>query len=538
MSVRLRDLLLLTAFALAARLAVALLIPDPPWTDSAYYYASAREMVTGGGLTVPFVWSFLETGGTLPTDPELPIPSHAHWMPLTSFVAAAFMSVFGPHWWAGQLPMVGLSTILSPLTYLAAMKLWRSRTAAIGGAVLVVFCGPLLLFGSIVENFAVFGLVGFGALLAAMRAARGGSRAGWWLVGSGALVGVATLARIDGVLLSVATATAWLIGMRITPWRWEGPRIGWMPGFASFAAFSAVVAPWAIRNILTFGAALPSTGGHTLWIKSYNEQFSLTADTTISAFLAQGPIAIFASKVEGWAVSAGYVIVLLGVFGLLLIGSFIARRRSPALAPFAAYFAFMLFVMGGIFTFHAPRGLFIHHAAAWLPIAAPLGILGIQPSASALSRWWRFLGRAQTQRFLLIASLAASVLISMITSTTMRGVWHEDVTAMKRAGDFLALSAHPDDVVIHRNAPLLNAITGFQAVAAPHDPFPIMEQVVRTYGGRWFVVQVQSSGPRIEPLGLWEGGRSVDAQGNRADWLADEPSFETANLRIYKVRAP
>lgn len=533
-----RDLVILTALALVVRVVVALLIPEPPWTDSAYYFASAREVTTGGGLTVPFVWSFLETGGQLPADPQLPIPSHAHWMPLTSFVAAASMAIFGPHWWAGQVPMVALSTALTPLTYLMAIELWRSRPAAVAGSILIVFCGPLLLFGSIIENFAVFGLVGSGAIYAAMRAARGQPRSGWWLVASGALVGLATLARIEGVLLSVATATAWLIGMRWTTWNNERRHVGWMAGVSSFAAFCGVVGPWAIRNLTTFGSILPSTGGHTLWIKSYNDQFSITADTSIGGYLAQGPITIIVSKLQAWAVVSGYVIVLLGVFGLCLAGSLIARRRDPQVAPFTIYFIFMLFVMGGLFTFHAPRGLFLHHAAAWLPIAGPLAVLGVQPTANALSRWWRFLGRTGAQRFVTVVSMAASLVISVITSATLLGVWHEDVAAMDRARDFLTENAQPGDVVMHRDAPMLSAITNFPAVAPPYDPFPIMEHVVRAYGARWFVVQMQAYGRPVEPLGLWQGGRSTDSQGNRADWLADVPSFETPTLRIYRVELP
>lgn len=520
------------------RIFIAAMVPDPPWTDSAYYFASARELVTGNGLTVPFVWSFLETGGQLPANPGLPIPSHAHWMPLTSFVAAVSMAILGPDWRAGQVPMVVLSTALTPLTYLTAMQLWSSRTAAIGGAILIVFCGPLLLFGSIVENFAVFGVLGAGALYAAMRAAQGGTRTGGWLVVSGALVGLATLARIDGVLLSVATLTAWLIGMRWTRLRWPRRPIGWLVGIASFAAFAGVVAPWAFRNLATFGSPLPSTGGHTLWIKSYNEQFSITADTSISAYLAQEPIQIVSSKLQAWAVVGGYVLVLLGVFGLCLAGCLLVRRRDPQLAPFTAYFVLMLLVMGGLFTFHAPRGLFLHHAAAWLPIAGPLAVLGVRPTATALSRWWKFLGRPATHRFLIVVSIGASIVISGVSSGILLGSWRQDVEAMYTVKSFLDENAAPGDVVIHRDAPMVTAVTGYRAVAPPNDPYPVMERVARGYGARWFVAQVQSQGNRVEPLGLWRGGRSIDADGNRADWLAAEPSLDTPTLRIYEIKPP
>jgi hypothetical protein len=37
------------------------------------------------------------------------------------------------------------------------------------------------------------------------------------------------------------------------------------------------------------------------------------------------------------------------------------------------------------------------------------------------------------------------------------------------------------------------------------------------------------------PLGLWDGGRSVDEEGNRADFLADEPVYEAPDVRIFEV---
>lgn len=537
MSTGTRDLIGLTAIALVIRIVVAILIGAPPWTDSAYYFAAGRELATGGGLTVPFVWSFLETDGSLPADPTLPIPAHAHWMPLTSFTAAAGMAVLGPHWWAAQVPMVLLSTAMTPVTYLVAMDLWRSRLAAVVGSLLVIFCGPLLLFGSIVENFAVFGLAGLGALYAAMRAARGDRRAGWWLVASGALVGLATLARIEGVLLSIATATSWFIGMGWSWWSWTSRRIGWLAGFASFAAFAVVVAPWAARNLATFGAVLPSTGGSTLWIKSYNEQFSITADTSIGAYLAQGPLPIVGSKLGSWLVIGGYVFILLGgVFAIPFAASLWTRRREARAAPFIVYFLAMLVFMGGLFTFHAPRGLFNHHASAWLPIAAPLAVAGMAPTVTFLSRWWRFLGRPATHRFLIVASFAAAVVISVTTSALLLRAWREDVDAARRVATFLDQHADSADVVMHRDAPLLSTISGYPVIGPPFDPFPVVERVARAYGADWYVVQRQSQGDRVEPSGLWEGGRAVDAQGNRATWLEEVPAYDQGGVRIYAIR--
>lgn len=532
------DLAVLTAIALAVRTGVALIVPQAPWTDSAYYFASAQRLAAGEGLTLPFVWSFLETGGRLPPDPSLPIHSHAHWMPLTAMVTALGMELFGSSWRGAQAVMILLSTALTPITYLIALDLWRSRPAAVTGSLLVIFSGPLLLFGSIVESYAVFGLVGSLALFAALRSIADQRRARLWLLLSGGLVGVATLTRIEGILLGVATATAWLIGMGWTGWRARG-RIGWAAGVASFGLFCLAVAPWAARNVATFGRVLPSTGGHTLWIKDYNEQFSITADTSVAAYLAQGAGPILVAKVGAWLTILGYSLALLGgVFGIFFLAGMWRGLRRAVLVPFVVYWLTMLVVMGGVFTFHAPHGLFYHHAAAWLPIAAPLAAAAVPDVATGLGRWWRFLRRPATHRFLLRASLIGAVLFSLVSSGLLLAEWRANLAAVHAADRFLDANASPDDVVLFRDAPLLTANTGWRAVAPPNDPYPVIEQVARAYGADWYVAQRQSRGPGIEPLGLWEGGRAVDRDGNRAEWLEIDPAYDDGTVRIYRIIPP
>ncbi|MCV0404499.1 MAG: hypothetical protein K5924_12465, partial [Chloroflexi bacterium] len=147
------DLFVLTTLALAARIAAAAVIGWAPYTDPAYYTLVATRIVDGFGFTVPVIWSFLEVGGQLPSDPALPVPSNGHWMPLTSIVAAGSMAVFGSDYRGGQLPMVLLSTALVPMTYAISWRFWSSRRTAVVAALLAVFAGPLLLMYPTIDNF-------------------------------------------------------------------------------------------------------------------------------------------------------------------------------------------------------------------------------------------------------------------------------------------------------------------------------------------------------------------------------------------------
>lgn len=531
-----RDLLILTAVALLVRILVALVTEPAPWTDSAYYLVSGRQIAGGDGLTVPFIWSFLETGGRLPADPVLPIPSHAHWMPMTAFAAALGMLAGGMTDLAARTPFLLLSTAMTPAAYVFAWSTWQSRFASVAAGVMVIFAGPLLLFGSIVESYAIFGLAGAGALHAAMRSVAEPDRRIRWLVISGVLIGVATLARIEGVLLAVAPATAWLIGMRWTRWGVEGRRTGWLAGFAAAGGFLVVTAPWAARNFATFGSALPSTGGHTLWIKAYNEQFSITADTSLEAYLAQGTLTILGQKLDAWLTIGGYTLALLaGVLGIFFVAGLWIHRRRPDVAPFLVYWLVMFAVMGGVFTFHAPHGLFYHHASAWIPLAAPLAVMSVPPVATAASRWWRFLGRPSTHRFLVITGVVVAIPFSVLASAIMLAEWNAHLRGVQTAAAFLA--SRPDhERVLYRDAPLLAAASGHQVIGMPYDPSSVIDEVARAYDVTWFVAQRQVREPRIEPQGLWEGGRTTDVHGDRFYWLAEDPTYADDAIRIYRVR--
>ena len=183
-----RDVLWLTGIALGARVAAAWLVDYPPYTDPAYYLLVADRLADGAGFSTPVLWSFLEVGGLLPTDPVLPVPSNGHWMPLTSIVAAAGIWLLEPllgTWRAAQLPFVLLSTALVPFTYLVSRELYPSRAVALAAGVLAVLAGPFLVLYPQVNNIAVFGTAGAAAVWCAVRAVRAESRAGWWLVASG-----------------------------------------------------------------------------------------------------------------------------------------------------------------------------------------------------------------------------------------------------------------------------------------------------------------------------------------------------------------
>ena len=527
--VRLVDLAVLTFLALIARIGAAALFDYAPYTDPAYYTLVAERLATGHGFSVPMIWSFLEVGSKLPNPAVLPAASNGHWMPLTSVVAAAFMAVFGPTWRAGQVPMVLFSAFLVPLTYQIGWELWKGRSVALLCGILAIFAGPLLIYYPTVENFAVFGVAGAMSLYAATRAVRA-PRPGPWLAAAGLLAGLATLARVDGLLLVVAPAIAWLV-LR----GWRSPAL-WAWGVASALVFVATLAPWLVRNAIVFGSPFPSAGGHTLWITSYNEQFSIGHAVDAAHYFDWGWGNIIGSKISSWIDILGRTAVLLGgTFFLTFIPGLWIHRRRPELLPFIGYWLVMVVVMGAVFTFHAPKGAFYHSAPAWLPFAIPMAVASLAPVASAAGRAWPFLRRPQTHRFLAGMATIGAIALSAVGSSVIYAQWDRSHELDVAAAGFFEERGATRDVVMYSDPATLELLSGNPGVAPPFDPFPVVRRVIDAYHVRWVVVQLAPD-ETTDALNFWPGASATDSEGNRATFLATTPSFEVpGELRIYQV---
>jgi len=535
MSSRGRDLLVLFLVALVARVLAVIVVPWPPFTDPAYYSMIAQRLAEGHGFTAPVMWSFIEVGSVLPDPAVLPIPSNAHWMPLTSIVSAASMAVFGPTYVAGTVPLVILSALLVPFTYLVTIEIWGSRGRALLAAALAIFAGPLFIMYPTTDNFAVFGATGAASLYCSMRAVRA-DRPGLWLVAAGAFAGLATLSRIDGVFLAVGVAVAWLVRRGWTPWRpaaLGGATLGW--GVGSAIAFLAVLAPWFARNLAVFGTILPSAGGHTLWITEYNEQFSIGHEVSLSTYLDWGWANIIGSKLYSWGELVGRTGLLLGgVFFIFFVAGLWMFRRRADLAPFLVYFVVMFAAMGLLFTFHAPKGAFYHSAPAWLPWAYGIAAAAVGPACTAAGRWWPFLRRPRTHRFVAVAGLAGAVALSVLSSAILFAQWDRSRVRDEQTASFLRANAEPGDVFMASDPASLHPLTGLPGLAAPFDPFAVIEEVVDAYDVQWVVVLRPGPG-ETDPLNLWDGAAGVDSHGEHPSFLPAEPAFEGDDVRVFRV---
>src|ERR1035437_9399640 len=195
----------LVALALVVRAAVFGLHPDAAYPDSYYYVDVARALQSGHGFSIDFIWSFVDVGGRIPAHPMLPIPSNAHWMPLAAVIQLPTMWLLGPTPLASTLPFLLIGSLAAPLTWLLANEGACSPPIALAPGIAVAVPAATTIFMSQPDNMSLYQPLGTAALWLAARALKGNRRS--YLL-AGVAVGLATLARNDGVLLGAAVGLA------------------------------------------------------------------------------------------------------------------------------------------------------------------------------------------------------------------------------------------------------------------------------------------------------------------------------------------
>jgi hypothetical protein len=179
-------------------------------------------------------------------------------------------------------------------------------------------------------------------------------------------------------------------------------------------------------------------------------------------------------------------------------------------------------------------GAYYHSAPAWLPWAFALAAMGVEPAAEWASRWWRFLRRPATHRFITVAGLAGTIVLSIVGSAILYAQWDRSRVRDLEAAAFLNERASPGDVFMSSDPASMHPLTGNPGVAAPFDPFRVTADVVDAYDVTWVIVTRPGPG-ETDPLGLWDGANARDSEGEHPTFLPAEPAFEGDDVRVFHV---
>ena len=483
--------LALYVLALVVRLVLLAGFADPAYPDSFYYVDVARSLAAGHGFTIDVVWIFAEVGGAIPTNPSLPIPSNAHWMPLASLVQVPFIWLLGPTALASALPFALLGGLAAPLTWALARDAGSTRLVAVGAGVLVAIPMASAVFMAQPDNFGLYQPLVAGALWMGARGLRGHARS--FALG-GLLVGLATLARNDGVLVGAALGLAFAWD-RWRAWRSGGTRRPAIPAWAALACFGlflVVLAPWLARQLAVFGSISPSSAsGKVLFIRSIEEWNSITTPASLEWLLGQGLGPLVASRVGGLV--AGIVIFSILVGGAVLVPFMLvggwARHRSPDFGPFFVYAGLLFAFSALVSAVHVPGGTFIHSAAALAPQGYVLALEGIAVAVAWVAARRPSWDAAAATRVFTLAAIAFAAVTAGWSALATQAAWSE------RRDDFLLVDrgladagAAPDDRVMSIDASGTLYWTGHGGVVLVNDPLETIEEVARAYDIRWLVL--------------------------------------------------
>ncbi len=495
-----RTAIALFAFAAAVRLVLIALYPDPAYVNSYYYVNVARALQAGHGFNIDFVWTFVDLGGTIPADPGLPIASNAHWMPLASLVQVPFLAVLGPTAWASALPFALIGALAAPMTWAFAGEAGARPDVRLGAGILVAVPAAVV-FMAQPDNFSLYQPIVLGALWLGARGLKGDSRS---FIAAGFLVGLAMLARNDGILVGAALGLLFLWS-RLRSWqRGMAPALPWWSALASLGLFLLVMAPWWARQLSVFGSISPSSAsGRILWIRSLAEMNSIEGHPTLSTFLGQGLGSLVSSRLVGLGQAIVSFVILVAAVVLaptMVIGGWL-RRRSPDYAPFFVY-AVVLFAFSALVSaVHVPNGTFIHSAVALAPQASILALEGVVAVvvwiAARRSNW----DVEQASRFFIAGAVGLTILVGVTFSFATRATWAAERDIKVAAGAALSeAGALADDVVMSLDTGGVRYWTGHPGVVAPADPIGTIEKVARAYNARWLLVEKKDTVAALAPL--------------------------------------
>lgn len=484
---------LVFAIALLVRLWAAAQVPFPIPEDTTYYWGVARNLAEGRGLVSDAIWSFV----TPARDPAtgtvglfFPRAAFEIWLPLPSLLGLVPMLAAGTTEYGVTLPVaVAIGALVPVIAWRVAADVAeerglgaeRSRTLALGVGLVAALSLPLVLPSVHLDSTNPWAVPALLACLLMVRLVRRppARLLDARLIGLGALIGVAGLARNEAawvgltwaLLAAVAFRRAGLVAV---------VRAVAVPG----AVAVAVMAPWLARNWLVFGTALPGQAITNAWAITGHEIFAWQEPATAAAYLALGPAALLEHRVAGFVHNLANVLLFPGapiaIVGLVAL-PWAARLRALHPALILALLTFAITTL--LFPVQTRWGTFLH---ASVPAVVVLLVAGLAGLDEGLARVGRRRGWTRPVAWLapLFAGLGAVLFLVPGIATygaQARGTEaaYGDIGGRLEAAGVALDGATP---VIANHPIWLAEVHRVPALALPNEPVASVVDLARTFG--------------------------------------------------------
>jgi len=483
-----RRLALLTLASVAVRIASAVVVAQPGYTDAYYYVNVASRFARGLGLTADFIWNPIELG-------PLPVVSHRFWMPLATVFQGAGIALFGPllgDFRAAQLAIVVIAACLPAATYAAARALGASVNGSLIAGAVVGLGGVFAPAWVSVDGFAPAALLGTLFFIVFARAAQGGVIAGAL---AGLAVGLLYLVRAEGAMFGLA-----LVALALRQ-RSRGA------GVAGALVALAIGGAWLARD-LSIGPAAGLVSRTALLVR-YEDFFAVrgVSDTIFTAPLQDvvgARVAALGANAATFLFSYGLVLAVPLAIGVRVLWAHAHVRAwtSLALLIFAAESL--------VWTLHSTRGSYFHSLAAFFPFGVAIAISGAQRLLAAREpmavRGWT------------IGVVGLVAVISLFAVMQWDAVFN--VGARTRSA---ALDAIPPGTFLAIDGAAWRWLSGRSAVVTPSDGPSLAACVASTVNARSLVLEEAHFSAYDE---LYRGGP-------RPAWLG--APIERGTVKIFPI---
>jgi hypothetical protein len=307
-------------------------------------------------------------------------------------------------------------------------------------------------------------------------------------------------------------------------------------GVVAFVVF----APWAYRNLVTFGSPLPGQAvTNALYLTGY-DIFAWNDPPTLARHLALGPWGLIELRLIGLVHNLVNVLLLLGMpVSALGVIALPWQARGAALRPLVAISAIMFLVTSLLFPAATQWGTFLHAAG---PVHALIVLCAVLAADAGLARLGRRLAWSKSVGWVGAVGLAAvSLLFSATLLPTFGSGSRATAATYVQLGPRMAQAGHPLDagVPVISNFPIWVAETQrVPSLALPDEPpvdvldlaaaFPGTRYLILTSPeGKHWPADVQASLPGAECFSPVDLGAPV---GSGTDPLATTTVYEITCL--------
>lgn len=530
----------LFAVALVVRAFFAAQIVFPKPEDTAYYVGVARNLLEGRGLVSDAMWSYA-------TEPLVfPKPAFEVWLPLPTFLAAAFMAVFGMSFVASQVPFVLVGAIVPVLAWRLALDVAaeraltpeRTRWLGLGVGLTTAVYLPLLLHSALPDSTMPFAAIVLAACLLMtrlLRDPRGARLTDPRLLGVGVLLGLGALTRNETAMLAVLWAGLAWFTVRATP----AVRFRMVAVTAVVAMIA--FAPWAYRNIQEFGSPLPGQAVTNALYITGHDIFAWSHPPTLERHLALGLDGLLELRLQGLTHNLVNVLLLLGppisAIGLLALPW---TFRSGALRPLVVISLLAFALTGLVFPAATQWGTFLHAAGPVQVLVVLSALLAIDVGIARLASR---MGWTKPVAWLgAVLGVVGSIAFSATMLPTFGSGSRATEQTYQELGARMAAIGRPLDVTagpVISNFPIWIAETQrIPGLALPNEPPEDVLDLARSFPGTELLVLIDPEGPH------WPADLAARAPGSECFTPLDLGPYAgvgrdpLASVTVFEIRCP